>query len=169
MLEVGLGEHGRKGIEKMIQKILIANRGEIAVRIIRTCQKMNIKTVAVYSEADEKSLFGKLAAESYLKADKIVDIAKKTAVDAIHPGYGFLSENAEFVYQCEDAGIIFIGPKAEVMQQMGDKIKARQIMEKAGVPVTPGTSEAVAEDTAKQAASSIGYPLMLKEIGRAHV
>src|SRR5699024_11955367 len=101
ILEVGLGEHGRKGIEKMIQKILIANRGEIAVRIIRTCQKMNIKTVAVYSEADEKSLFVKLAdesyllgppqvTESYLKADKIVDVAKKTAVDAIHPGYGFL-------------------------------------------------------------------------------
>src|SRR5699024_11708055 len=96
------------------------------------------------------------------KADKIVDIAKKTAVDAIHPGYGFLSENAEFVHQCEDAGIIFIGPKAEVMQQMGDKIKARQIMEKAGVPVITGTSEAVAEDTAKQGASSIVYTLMLK-------
>lgn len=173
MLELGLGHQGRKGIEKMIQKILIANRGEIAVRIIRTCQKMNIKTVAVYSEADEKSLFVKLAdesyllgppqvTESYLKADKIVDIAEKAGVDAIHPGYGFLSENAGFVHQCEDAGIIFIGPKAEVMQQMGDKIKARQIMEKAGVPVIPGTSEAVAEDTAKQAASSIGYPLMLK-------
>src|SRR5699024_12869251 len=113
----GLGEHGRKGIEKMIQKILIANCGEIAVWIIRTCQKMNIKTVAVYSEADEKSLFVKLADESYLlgppqvterylTADKIVDIAKKTAVDAMHPGHGCLRENDEIVHQCEDDGII---------------------------------------------------------------
>src|SRR5699024_8250146 len=132
-----------------------------------------IKTVAVYSEADEKSLFVKLADESYLlgpplvtasylKADKLVDVANKKAVDAIHPWYGAVRDNAEFVHQCEDAGIMFIGPKAEVMQQKGDKIKARQIMEKAGVPVIPGTTEAVAEDTAKQAASSIGYPLMLK-------
>src|SRR5699024_5280298 len=118
MLKTGLGEHGRKGIEKMIQKILIANRYEIAVRIIRTWQMRNVKTVAVYSEAVELSLFVKLCDESYLlgppqvtdsylKADKIVDIAKTTAVYAIHPGYGFLSENAEFVHQCEDAGIIF--------------------------------------------------------------
>lgn len=157
----------------MIQKVLIANRGEIAVRIIRTCQQMQIKTVAVYSEADAESLFVKLAdesyllgppkvTESYLKADKLIDIAKSTAADAIHPGYGFLSENADFVHQCEQAGIIFIGPRAEVMKQMGDKIEARQIMEKAGVPVIPGTSEAVSENTAKQAAASIGYPLMLK-------
>src|SRR5699024_7967184 len=125
---------------------------EIAVRIIKTCQKMNIQTVAVYSEADKQSLFVKLAdesyllgppnvADSYLKANKIIEIAKKAAVDAVHPGYGFLSENADFVHQCEQAGIIFIGPEAEVMQQMGDKIKARQIMEKAGVPVIPGTNE----------------------------
>lgn len=157
----------------MIQKVLIANRGEIAVRIIRTCQKMKIKTVAVYSEADAGSLFVTLADESYLlgppkvtdsylKADKIIDIAKSAAVDAIHPGYGFLSENADFVHQCEQAGIIFIGPRAEVMKQMGDKIEARQIMEKAGVPVIPGTSDAVSEATAKQTAASIGYPLMLK-------
>ncbi|HLQ96564.1 MAG TPA: acetyl-CoA carboxylase biotin carboxylase subunit [Pseudogracilibacillus sp.] len=157
----------------MIQKVLIANRGEIAVRIMRTCQKMKIKTVAVYSEADAGSLFVTLADESYLlgppkvtdsylKADKIIDIAKSAAVDAIHPGYGFLSENADFVHQCEQAGIIFIGPRAEVMKQMGDKIEARQIMEKAGVPVIPGTSDAVSEATAKQTAASIGYPLMLK-------
>src|SRR5699024_7876409 len=127
----------------MIKKILIANRGEIAVRIIRTCKKMKIKAVAVYSEADANSLFVRLAdesymlgpskvTESYLKGDKIIEIARKSNADAIHPGYGFLSESANFVRKCEKANLIFIGPKACVMQQMGDKIKARHLMEKAG-------------------------------------
>lgn len=157
----------------MINKILIANRGEIAVRIIETCKEMDIKTVAVYSEADEDALFVRMADESYLlgppkvnesylKTDKILEIAKNTKVDAIHPGYGFLSENGFFVRECEHAGIRFIGPKAEVMERMGDKIQARNVMEKAGVPVIPGTKEGVSAETAKQKAGEIGYPIMLK-------
>jgi|SRR5690625_1529296 len=157
----------------MIKKILIANRGEIAARIIRTCKKMKIKTVAVYSEADANSLFVQMADESYLlgpakvsdsylKADKIIEIAKSIEVDAIHPGYGFLSENSEFANKCEQAGISFIGPNAKVMEQMGDKIQARQLMEKAGVPVIPGTEEGITEDEMLEAATKIGYPIMLK-------
>lgn len=157
----------------MIKKLLIANRGEIAMRIIQTCKEMNIKTVAVYSEADADSLFVRMADESYLlgppkvsdsylKSDKIIEIAKKAKVDAIHPGYGFLSENADFVRRCEQEDILFIGPNANVMEQMGDKVKARNLMEKAGVPIVPGTKEGVSEQTAKQAAMEIGYPIMLK-------
>lgn len=157
----------------MIKKLLIANRGEIAVRIIETCKAMGIETVAIYSEADADALFVRLADESYLigppkvnesylKTDKILEIAKDTKVDAIHPGYGFVSENGAFVRQCEQAGIRFIGPKADVMEQMGDKIQARNVMEKAGVPVIPGTKEGVTEETAKQKAGEIGYPIMLK-------
>ena len=157
----------------VIKKILIANRGEIAARVIRTCKKMNIKTVAVYSEADASLSYVGMADESYLlgpahvnesymKADKIIETAKECGADAIHPGYGFLSENSSFVKKCEDAGLIFIGPDAKVMEEMGDKIKARQLMEKAGVPVIPGTNRAVSSEEMKEVATSIGYPIMLK-------
>ncbi|WP_042223659.1 acetyl-CoA carboxylase biotin carboxylase subunit [Oceanobacillus manasiensis] len=158
----------------MIKKVLIANRGEIAARIIRTCKQMNITTVAVYSEADQKADFTKMADEcyligpprvneSYLNAEKIISIAKQAKVDAIHPGYGFLSESDQFAGKCEEAGITFIGPKASVMKQMGSKVLARQLMEKAGVPTIPGTKEALATaEEALNAAQDIGYPIMLK-------
>lgn len=158
----------------MIKKVLIANRGEIAVRIIQTCKKRGIKTVAMYSEADENALFVTMADEayllgpsrvdeSYLHVERILSIAKEAKVDAIHPGYGFLSENGQFAKRCQSEGFIFIGPSSEVIEKMGDKIAARKIMEQAGVPVIPGTEEAVktAED-AVEAAKDIGYPIMLK-------
>src|SRR5690606_21822693 len=158
----------------MIKKVLIANRGEIASRIIRTCKENGIQTVAIYSEADADSPYVKQADESYLigpprvnesylRADKIIEIAKMANVDAIHPGYGFLSENGGFARQCEENGIIFIGPSAEVMEQMGDKIAARNMMKRAGVPTIPGTDEAIDNvDEAIKLASEIGYPIMLK-------
>ncbi|MFD1171800.1 acetyl-CoA carboxylase biotin carboxylase subunit [Oceanobacillus picturae] len=158
----------------MIKKILIANRGEIAARIIRTCNKMNIMTVAIYSEADQKADFVDMADESYLigpprvnesylNADKIISVAKQANVDAIHPGYGFLSESDVFAEQCEEQGIIFIGPRASVIREMGSKILARQLMEKAGVPTIPGTKNALATtEEALIAAHNIGYPVMLK-------
>lgn len=158
----------------MIKKILIANRGEIASRIIRTCKKMGILTVAVYSEADQVAPYVKMADEgyllgpprvneSYLNADKIISIAKDAGVDAIHPGYGFLSEDSKFVEACESAGLIFIGPKGKIMKQMGSKIEARNAMEHAGVPIIPGTKEAISTpEEAVKIAESIGYPVMLK-------
>lgn len=158
----------------MIKKVLIANRGEIASRVMRTCKKLGIKTVAVYSEADQQAPYVKIADESYLlgpprvnesylKADKIISIAKEAEVDAIHPGYGFLSEDNEFVRACEAAGLIFIGPSSENMKQMGNKIEARKTMEQAGVPIIPGTKEAVINsDEAIEIAQEIGYPIMLK-------
>lgn len=158
----------------MIKKVLIANRGEIASRVIRTCKKLGIKTVAVYSEADQHAPYVKIADESYLlgpprvnesylKGDKIISIAKAAKVNAIHPGYGFLSEDYEFVRACEAAGLIFIGPSSEIMKQMASKIEARKTMEQAGVPIIPGTKEAViSSDEAIEVAQKIGYPLMLK-------
>src|SRR5690625_5213423 len=158
----------------MIKKVLIANRGEIASRIIRTCKENDIKTVAIYSEADANSHFVKQADESYLigppqvnesylQAEKIIEVAKKAKVDAIHPGYGFLSENSDFVKLCEQNDIIFIGPKGKVIEQMGDKIAARNMMKNAGVPVIPGTDEAVKNsEEAVEIAKEIGYPIMLK-------
>lgn len=158
----------------MIQKILIANRGEIASRIIRTCKDLGIQTVAVYSEADQKAPYVHMADEScllgpsrvnesYLNIDKIISIAKETQVDAIHPGYGFLSENSQFVKACEAADLIFIGPKGEAIEKMGNKIEARNTMKKAGVPIVPGTNEAVSSvDEAIAIAKDIGYPVMLK-------
>lgn len=157
----------------MIQKLLIANRGEIASRIIRTCKKMNIETVAVFSEADRDAKFVEEADESYLlgpaqaqksylNIDKIIEIAKKAKVDAIHPGYGFMSENHMFASRCKDEDIIFIGPEPEVLQKMGDKITARKMMKEAGVPVIEGTEEAVDLEAAISVAKKIGYPIMLK-------
>ncbi|MFE4132540.1 acetyl-CoA carboxylase biotin carboxylase subunit [Peribacillus sp. YIM B13482] len=158
----------------MIRKILIANRGEIASRIIRTCKKLGILTVAVHSEADSDSQFVELAdeayllggprvQESYLNVNKILEIAKETGVEAIHPGYGFLSENADFARSCEEAGLIFIGPKPEVIQQMGNKVEARKKMEQAGLPLVPGFSRPLIDSAeAAAVAERIGYPVMLK-------
>lgn len=157
-----------------IKKILIANRGEIAIRIMRTCREMDITSVAVFSEADRTSQHVRYAdeayyigkapsGESYLNIEKIIEVAKKSGVDAIHPGYGFLSENARFAQRCNDEGIIFIGPSPEVIDQMGDKIKARETMKKAGIPVVPGTEGSVnTEEEALHAIKEIGLPVMIK-------
>jgi acetyl-CoA carboxylase biotin carboxylase subunit len=158
----------------MIKKVLIANRGEIAVRVMRSCREMGVKTVAVYSEADRTSMHVRYADEayfigpspsneSYLVIDKIIDIAKKSGADAIHPGYGFLSENAEFSDRCKKEKIIFIGPSAYAINTMGDKITARQNMLKAEVPVVPGTTEALIDiEEAKRIIKNIGLPVMIK-------
>ena len=158
----------------MFKKILIANRGEIACRVIRACREMRIATVAVYSDADGDALHVRMAdeaynigsapsSESYLRWDKIIEIARSAGVDAIHPGYGFLSENAEFVREVTKAGITFIGPPPEAMESMGGKISARKIAINAGVPVVPGTTEPLRSyDDAKETAASFGYPVMLK-------
>ncbi len=158
----------------MIKKILIANRGEIASRIIRTCKRLGITSVAVYSEADQNAPFvnaadesyllgGSHVNESYMNMDKIFEIAKEAQVDAIHPGYGFFSENALFTERCEQEGIRFIGPTSSVIEQMGDKVNARNAMMSAGVPVVPGTDAAVDNvNHAIELARRIGYPIMLK-------
>ena len=157
----------------MIQKILIANRGEIAVRIIRACKEMGITSVAIFSDADRLGLHVKKADESYyvgsdpmsgyLNPHRIVNIAVTSGCDAIHPGYGFLSENPELARICERRGIKFIGPDAKVIKRMGDKIQARQAMIEAGVPVIPGSDGNIASlEDAKSFADSIGYPVMLK-------
>jgi len=162
------------GQTAMFKKILIANRGEIAVRIIRACRELGIQSVALFSEvdraalhvrkADEAYLLGPAAAsESYLNIDKIIAVARKSGADAIHPGYGFLSENPRFAHACGEAGIKFIGPTAASMEMMGSKTRARQNMEKAGVPFVPGTSRGVdSSEEALSVAQKIGYPVMLK-------
>jgi acetyl-CoA carboxylase biotin carboxylase subunit len=158
----------------MFKKILIANRGEIAVRVIRACHEMGIAAVVVYSEVDRAALHVRkadeaypigapAASESYLNIPKILDVAKRSAADAIHPGYGFLSENAKFAQACADAGVKFIGPTPAAMGAMGSKTRARQAMEKAGVPFVPGTSRGVESFAeAEKVAAKIGYPVMLK-------
>ncbi|NNE97397.1 MAG: acetyl-CoA carboxylase biotin carboxylase subunit [Pyrinomonadaceae bacterium] len=158
----------------MFKKILIANRGEIAVRVIRACREMGIETVAVYSEADKNALHVRMAdeayligkppsTESYLRGDKILKAAQESNADAIHPGYGFLSENAEFVRSATDAGIVFIGPPPEAMEAMGGKISARQIALDADVPVVPGTNKPLASaEEALEVAQEFGFPVMLK-------
>jgi acetyl-CoA carboxylase, biotin carboxylase subunit len=158
----------------MFGKILIANRGEIAVRVLRACHEMGIAAVVVYSDVDRASLHVRkadeaypigpaAAAESYLNIGKILDVAARSGADAIHPGYGFLSENAKFAQACADAGVKFIGPTAAAMEAMGSKTRARQAMEKAGIPFVPGTSSDVESlEQAKEIAVRIGYPVMLK-------
>lgn len=158
----------------MFQKVLIANRGEIAVRIIRTCQMLGIQTVAIYSEADADAphikmadeaylLGGPRVVESYLHAEKVLDVARKSGADVIHPGYGFLSENSSFAEQCEAEGFVFIGPSSDVIARMGSKIESRKAMQAAGVPVVPGIAHSLAdEEVAVQAAEEIGFPVMLK-------
>jgi len=167
-------EAAEKKPRKMFKKILIANRGEIAVRVIRACREMGISTIAVYSEVDRASLHVRKAdeaypigpapaAESYLRADKILDVAHRSGAEAIHPGYGFLSENAKFAQACADAGIKFIGPTPESMEMMGSKTRARQHMEKAGIPFVPGTARGLASpEEAERVAEQVGYPVMLK-------
>src|SRR5258706_12649484 len=158
----------------MFKKILIANRGEIAVRIVRACRELGIATVAVYSDADRAALHVRKAdeayhigpspaVESYLRSDKILDVATRSGVDAIHPGYGFLSENAKFAQACADAGVKFIGPTPASMEIMGSKTRARQAMEKSGVPLVPGASRGLeSPEEAASMAERIGYPVMLK-------
>ena len=158
----------------MFRRILIANRGEIAVRIIRCCREMNIESVVVYSEADEKSLPVMLAthavcigpakaSESYLRQDVLIETALRMECDAIHPGYGFLSENAEFAKKCEENGLEFIGPSADIIQNMGDKQSARKLMMEHQVPVVPGSKELITSlEQALKLAETIGYPVLLK-------
>ncbi|MBR4328929.1 MAG: acetyl-CoA carboxylase biotin carboxylase subunit, partial [Candidatus Riflebacteria bacterium] len=156
----------------MISKILIANRGEIAVRIIRTCKSLDIRTVAIYSEADKDSLHVKMADEaycigparpdlSYLNMEAILTVAQMTECDAIHPGYGFLSENPEFAEKTEQFGCVFIGPNYKAIRLLGQKSAARDIMKKAGIPVMPGSDSCISspEEGAKIAAQ-IGYPVL---------
>jgi acetyl-CoA carboxylase, biotin carboxylase subunit len=157
-----------------IKKILVANRGEIALRVMRTASELGIGTVAVYSEADRKALHVRYAdeavligpppsSESYLKMEKIIAAAKETGADAIHPGYGFLSENEDFAKMCEDAGIIFIGPSAKAIELMGSKLAAKAAVAKFNVPLVPGTSEPITNiNDAKKIASKIGYPVLIK-------
>ncbi|OXS63357.1 acetyl-CoA carboxylase biotin carboxylase subunit [Bacillus sp. V-88] len=160
-----------------MQKILIANRGEIASRIIKTCKQLNIQTVAVYSDADQDMPFVKEADvafrigesqvnRSYLVVDNILDVAKKEKVDGIHPGYGLLSENADFAKRVSEEGFTFIGPAHDIIEKMGDKVEARRVMQDASVPVVPGSDGGVGTiETAKEVANEIGYPVMLKASG----
>lgn len=158
----------------MFKKVLIANRGEIAVRVIRTCKALGITTIGIYSEADADAPHVKIAdeayliggprvAESYLNINKILEVARGSGAEAIHPGYGLLSENAEFARRCEEAGLIFIGPSPNVISKMGSKIESRKVMEEAGVPVVPGITYPLSDaEEAVEVADSIGYPVMLK-------
>src|ERR1700736_5890199 len=156
----------------MFSKVLIANRGEIALRIMRACEELGIATVAVYSEidrdaphvsrADEAFLLGPgPAAESYLVIEKLLDAIERSGAEAVHPGYGFLAENAAFAATLEKHGITFIGPPASAIEAMGSKTRARELMQKAGVPIVPGTTEPVAsiEDARKVIERSVGYPV----------
>lgn len=160
----------------MIQKVLIANRGEIALRIVRACRELGVRTLAVYSEADEQSLHVQLAdeaicigpapsSESYLKADRIISAAEIADVDAIHPGFGFLSENADFAEQCETCKIKFIGPRSETIREMGDKSRAKEIAKKAKAPVIPGSEGPIRDEAeAVELAKSIGFPVIIKAV-----
>ncbi len=167
-------------MEPLFGKILVANRGEIAVRVLRGCQELGIRTVAVCSEADRQALHAKLAdevveigpaspLESYLRADAIIDAARRTGAEAVHPGYGFLAENEGFAAACATAGLVFIGPRPETIASMGEKTTARRLMQEAGVPVVPGSllpppgeDGTVAPAAVAAAAAEVGYPLMIK-------
>ena len=157
-----------------MKKILIANRGEIALRVMRSCREMGISTVAVFSEADRKAPFVRYADEavcigppesnkSYLLADKIIEVAKQLKVDGIHPGYGFLSENSAFAKKVKEAGIIFIGPSAEAMKMMGDKLSAKSAAKKYNVPMVPGSAGAITDiKEAQEVAKKVGLPVLIK-------
>jgi acetyl-CoA carboxylase biotin carboxylase subunit len=156
-----------------VQKVLVANRGEIAVRVIRACRELGLATVAVYSAADEHALHVRLAdeavcvgpphaRESYLNAGSIVEAARKTGADAVHPGYGFLAENAAFAAACRDSDLVWVGPSPEVIETMGDKARARQLAASAGAPTIPGTDGTASREQALEAAATIGYPVLIK-------
>ena len=160
---------------KKFKRVLVANRGEIAIRVFRACKELGIRTVAIYSAEDKEALFRTMADESYqvgagkspidayLGIAEIIELAIAKGVDAIHPGYGFLAENEQFAYECEKAGIEFIGPDHIMMNQMGDKIKSKLVAHSVGVPTIPGVEEAIqSEEDAKRFADSCGYPVMLK-------
>ena len=157
----------------MFERVLIANRGEVAVRIIRACRELGVETVAVYSTADRESLHVRLAdravhigpplsADSYLRIPSLVAAATTTECDAVHPGWGFLAENAAFALACEDNDLVFIGPHAETIETMGDKIAAKEAMAAAGVPLVPGSDGAVDLDQAREVAADVGFPVLLK-------
>lgn len=157
----------------MLRKVLVANRGEIAVRVLRACRELGLKTVAVYSEADRNALHVRYAdesyligpppaRESYLSIPRIIEVARRSGADAVHPGYGFLSENAAFVRACQEAGLIFVGPPPEAIELLGNKIAARQTMQAAGIPVTPGTTACLDDDNLEEVARRIGYPVLVK-------
>ena len=170
----------RREKEKMseirkFKRVLIANRGEIAIRIIRACRELGIRSVAIYSEEDKNTLFrekadeayqigkGKAPVDAYLSIDEIIDLAKAKGVDAIHPGYGFLAENAAFAEACAKAGIEFIGPTHEMMRKLGDKIQSKLVAHEVGVPTIPGVDKDIEdEDDAERIAEECGYPVMLK-------
>ncbi|MBN4062401.1 acetyl-CoA carboxylase biotin carboxylase subunit, partial [Bacteroidales bacterium AH-315-I05] len=157
-----------------MKKVLIANRGEIALRVMRSCKEMGIATVAVFSEADRSAPFVLYAdeaicigpppaAESYLQGNKIIEAAKKLKVDGIHPGYGFLSENSDFAEKVEKEGITFIGPSAKAMEVMGSKLAAKAAVKKYNIPMVPGTDEAIDDvSEAKNIAGKIGFPILIK-------
>ena len=160
---------------KKFNKVLVANRGEIAIRIFRACAELQIRSVGIYSEEDKYGLFrtkadesyligeGKGPVDAYLDIDGIISLAKRKKVDAIHPGYGFLSENAEFVRKCEENGITFIGPDSSIMEQLGDKINSKIVAHAANVPTIPGVEKALKTiKEAKEVAAEIGYPVMVK-------
>jgi acetyl-CoA/propionyl-CoA carboxylase biotin carboxyl carrier protein len=161
----------------MFEKVLVANRGEIAIRVMRTLREMGIASVGVYSEADRETPAVRFAdeafllgppvpAESYLNIEKILDVAKQAGAEAVHPGYGFLAENAAFAEACESAGVVFIGPPASAIEAMGSKTRAREIMQEAGVPIVPGATEPSADlDAARKTAKEIGYPVACKAAG----
>jgi len=157
----------------VFKKLLVANRGEIALRVVRACRELGITAVAVYSEADRNSLHVRhadeayligpaLASESYLNGRRIIEVAKKAGAEAVHPGYGFLAENADFAQACLDAGVTFVGPTPESIRLMGDKVQARRVMRDAGLPVVPGTDELTSNHSAEEAATGIGYPILIK-------
>ena len=157
----------------MLEKVLVANRSEIALRIVRACRELGVTSVAVYSDADEEALHVRHAdkavnigpppaGKSYLDVEAIIEAAKETDADAVHPGYGFLAENARFAAACRDAGLIFVGPSAEAIEKMGNKSAARRLAEEADVPVVPGSEESASADEALETAEEIGYPVMVK-------
>ena len=157
----------------MLKKVLVANRSEIALRIVRACRELEISAVAVYSDADSEALHVRHADEavhigpppagkSYLNIEALIDAAKDTGADTIHPGYGFLSENADFAVACEEAGIRYVGPRSEAIRKMGDKSAARRVAREAGVPVVPGSEETTSAEAAVETAEEIGYPVMVK-------
>ena len=162
----------------MFTRVLVANRGEIAVRVIRALDELGIESVAVYSEADREAqhvqrateayLLGPgPASESYLNVDKILEVIEQSGAEAVHPGYGFLAENAAFARACEEAGVVFIGPPASAIDAMGSKTRARELMAEAGVPIVPGTTDPVetVEDARRVIADSVGYPVAIKAAG----